>query len=169
MTIFKFIMLSDEQEDFERVYEVEYDMNLRDFHDFICEELEYDPGSFSSIFLSDDSWGKLQEYTLVDMQDEGSGVVALPMQETLIGQIIKSKRDRMLFMFDIFAGRSFFLELQEIYEAEEDVRYPRVASGQGDPPPQFDAESLISEESPFNDIMSEFADFEGDDDYQDDM
>lgn len=167
--IFKVRMLSDEVEDFARVYEVMYDMSLLDFHDFICDDLEYDSGNFSSFFMSNENWEKLQEYTLVDMQDDDSGVVALPMKDTLLGQIIKEKHDRLMFMFDIFAARSFFLELQEAGEVEGGVKYPRIAYSEGDPPQQLEADSLMSEDSPFNDIMEEFNDFDGSDDAYDEF
>lgn len=162
--IFKFTVLSGEDDGFLREYEVPYDMDLLGFHDFICNDLEYDKDNFSSFFLSDGDWNKLQEYTLMDMQDEDDGVIALPMKGTLLGQVIHRKHDRFLFMFDIFAGRSLFIELTEAREADETVRYPRVTASEGDAPSQLDAGSLMSEDSAFNDAMEEFMDFENYDD-----
>lgn len=164
--VFKFRMLSDENENFVRDYEVLYDMTLLDFHDFICNELEYDIDNFCSFFSSNEQWEKLQEYTLVDMGDDDGGIIAIEMKDVILGQIIRQKRDRLIFMFDIFADRSYFLELSEAKEVEEGVSYPQVVLAEGDPVDQFDAESLIDEDTPFNEIMSEFIDFEGaDDDY----
>ena len=168
--IFNFTMLSPETEDFERDYEVYDNMDLLQFHEFICNDLSYDPASFASFFTSNDNWEKLQEYTLMDMQEDDQGVVALPMAGTLLSQVINDDSERMLFMFDIFADRSMHIELNEARDAEDGVRYPRVSySSEGNPPPQEDAESLMSEDSPFNDMMGEFMDFEGDDSYSDEF
>ena len=166
--IFKFTVLSNESEDFMRIYELPYDMDLLGFHDFVCNDLEYDTTIFSSFFLSNEEWEKGQEYTLVDMQEDDEGIVALPMKNTLLGQVIHDNRDRLIFMFDIFAGRSLFLELTEAKEEEASVRYPRVVVSEGDAPSQLDAQSLMSEDSVFNDVMEEFMDFEGMDNYSDD-
>ena len=41
--VFRFRMLSDENDRFVRDYEVLYDMTLLDFHNFILFSLEYEP------------------------------------------------------------------------------------------------------------------------------
>ena len=40
--VFRFRMLSDENDNFVRDYEVPYDMTLLDFHNFILRSLEYE-------------------------------------------------------------------------------------------------------------------------------
>lgn len=169
--ILKLRMLSDEVESFVRNYEVPENIDLKELHFFICGELEYDPSNFSSFFASNEKWEKLQEYTLEDMQDDDDEVVALPMEGTLLKDIIASGASRLMFMFDIFAARSMFIEIKGVGEADPTEMYPRLESGAGDPPAQTDAESMISEESPFDDMMSEFSEYEGsdNDNYSDDM
>ena len=65
--IFTWRMLSDEDDNFVRDYEVPYDMNLLDFHKFICEDLGYEDSTVSSFFLSDQMWERHTEFTLIDM------------------------------------------------------------------------------------------------------
>ncbi|MEG1635850.1 MAG: hypothetical protein RR388_09495, partial [Rikenellaceae bacterium] len=65
--IFKFRMLSDEDENFLRDYEISYDATLKDFHSLICDDIKYDPEQMCSIFLCNDRWMKLREFTLFDM------------------------------------------------------------------------------------------------------
>lgn len=163
--ILKLRMLSDEVEGFVRNYEVPENIDLKELHFFICGELEYDPTNFSSFFVSNEHWEKLQEYTLDDMMDdEDGGVIALPMEGSLLKEVIAAGASRIIFMFDIFAVRSMFIEIRGVGEADSAEMYPRLASGAGDPPSQTDAESMLSEESPFDDMMSEFAEYEGQDD-----
>lgn len=159
--ILKLRMLSDEVEDFVRDYEIEDDSDLLELHDLICSDLEYDPSNFCSFFTANSKWNKMQEYTLVDMEDDDEGVVALPMAGTLLKQVVGDGVKRLIFVFDLLSARSLYLEIVDVYPQEESVRYPRIASASGEPPSQVDAESMMSEENPFDDMMEEFSDFEG--------
>lgn len=164
MKILNLRVLSDEVDEFSRVYEVESGMSLLGLHDFICRDLEYDLSNFSSFFQSNANWDKLQEYTLVDMNDEEEGTISLSMDGTTAGELLQNRKDHLIFMFDIFAARSLFIELECIADPQPAVRYPRVVSSEGDAPHQLEADSMMSENSPFNDIMEDFMDFAGDDD-----
>lgn len=159
--ILKFRMLSDEIEDFIRDYEVKDDSDLLQLHDLICADLEYDPSNFCSFFSADSKWNKMQEYTLADMQNEDDGVVALPMEGTLIKEVLAQGVSRLIFVFDLLSARALYLEVADCHPQEDAVSYPAVAYSAGDPPSQTDAESLMSEENPFDDMMEEFSDFEG--------
>ena len=67
--IFRFRMLSDENDHFVREYEVPYDMSLLDFHKFINHSLRYDDDGMVSFFTADQQWNRLREFTLMDMGD----------------------------------------------------------------------------------------------------
>ena len=64
--VFKFRMLSDENDNFVRDLEVPYDMTLRGFHEFLVRILGYE-ACMTSFFTADGQWERLQEYTLLDM------------------------------------------------------------------------------------------------------
>lgn len=168
--VFVFKMLSDDNDNFVRDYEVVYDMNLLDLHKFICADLKYDPDNMVSFFVSNANWEKLQEYTLFDMGEdtESSEGAPIPMERVTIGQIIHHKHDRLIYLFDVFADRGLFLELMEAKKQDPSVEYPRVALREADAPDQFDPNATSgSGGSIFDDIMSDFNDFEGDDSYDD--
>ena len=55
--VFRFRMLSDENDNFVRDYEVPYDMTLLDFHNFILRSLEYEE-CMASFFTAARRWGK---------------------------------------------------------------------------------------------------------------
>lgn len=123
--IFKFRMLSDETDRFVRDYEVPYDMNLADFHAYVRESVGYGDEGMASIYLSDAEWGKVREFTAVDMgfdpaegdRDEGDMPVA--MERVSLGQIIHERFGRLIYVFDLFTERRFFIELLEAKFAEE--------------------------------------------------
>ena len=59
--VFRFRMLSDENDHFVRDYEVMYDTTLLEFHNFILDALEYEP-CMASFFTADDRWEKQREF-----------------------------------------------------------------------------------------------------------
>ncbi len=156
--IFRFRMLSDENDYFIREYEVPYDMGLTDFNDFLCGDLRFDKGGITSFFTSNALWEKGREFTSEDMCSPGScdGEAPVPMADVLLGQIIRQNRDRLIFLFDVFGDRGLFLELTEAKKSEEGVEYPRVALSKADAPKQYDAGNGMI----FDDMMSEFDSFE---------
>lgn len=165
--IFKFRLISDEVDDFVREYEVPYDMNLLDFYNFMNDDLGYEE-EMASIFTSDSQWQKLREFTLFDMNlnpEEAPAAIVEPMDTVDLGQIIHKKFERLIYVFDIFEDRCFFIELIESKKREEDIDYPRVTVSDGEPPKQYEA-APKREESIFDEAMGEFEEFEGDETYE---
>lgn len=165
--VFRFRMLSDENDHFIRDYEVMYDTTLVDFHRFILDSLEYEP-CMASFFTADERWEKLREFTCVEMGD-GSEEGPVSMESVTLGQIIHNKRDRLIYLFDLFGDRAYYLELTGSYEADTAAAYPREIFAQAEAPDQYDPSKNRGAEggSAFDEIMDEFNDFEGDDSYDD--
>lgn len=165
--VFRFRMLSDENDNFVRDYEVLYDMTLLDFHNFILQTLEYED-CMASFFTADDRWEKQREFTIVDMGD-GTEDAPVAMESVTLGQVIHNRRDRLIYLFDLFGDRAYFLELTGAFEAETGASYPREIYAQADAPDQYDpSKTRVGDEgSIFGDVMSEFNDFEGDENYED--
>lgn len=173
--IFKFRMLSDESDVFVRDYEVKYDMTLLEFNDFICSDLGYDNSGMTSFFLSDSRWMKLREFTLMDMGEgmggfhENQEEAPIAMEKVVLGQLIHENHDRLIWLFDMFADRAYYLELIEAKFAEPNVDYPRTLFAHGEPSDQYDPEAGgAGEKSIFEEMMDDWGDFGGGDDSYDD-
>jgi len=118
--VFRFRMLSDENDNFVRDYEVPYDMTLLDFHNFILRSLEYEE-CMASFFTADERWEKLREFTLMDMDDGSEGAPAA-MESVTLGQIIHNNRDRLIVqlitvtavVLAIVMGLSVFFKVETI-------------------------------------------------------
>lgn len=165
--VFRFRMLSDENDNFVRDYEVLYDMTLLDFHHFILQTLEYEE-CMASFFTADNLWEKKREFTPMDM-GENSEDAPQPMDKVALGEIIHNNRDRLIYLFDLFGDRAYFLELTGAYEAAEGAKYPREIYAMADAPHQYDPSKTILEDdgSIFDEVMDDFSDFEGNDQYDD--
>ena len=110
--VFRFRMLSDENDNFVRDYEAMYDMTLLDF---FLQPLEHEP-CMASVFTADDRWEKQREFTSVET-DDGSGDAPAAMESVTLGQVIHNRRDRLIYLFDMFGDRAYFLELTGTFEA----------------------------------------------------
>ena len=62
--VYKFVVLSDEDESFVREFEFLDSHTLMDFHNMIQEELEFDKSQMASFYLATDNWEKEEEFTL---------------------------------------------------------------------------------------------------------
>lgn len=167
--VFKFRMLSDESDAFVRDYEIMDNVSLLDFKNFICKDLKYDSNAAASFFTSNAEWEKKQEFAQVDMEfgieEENEDVPSVPMESVTLGQIVSNNRDRLIYMFDVFGDRAYFLELIDIKEIEKGVGYPRGLFSHGQPADQFNADISASGASIFDEMMDDFNDFEGDESY----
>ncbi len=165
--VFRFRMLSDENDNFVRDYEVLYDMTLLEFNDFLIQALEYEP-CMASFFTADERWEKLREFTPMDMGDESEDAPT-NMASVTLGQIIHNNRDRLIYLFDVFGDRAYFLELTGAYPVDQTAEYPREIFAEEEVPDQYDPSAIHSngDGSIFDEVMGDFNDFAGDDNYDD--
>lgn len=169
--VFRFRMLSDENDFFIREYEVPCDLNLAQFNDFICDDMRFDSGGITSFFTSNALWEKEREFTRLDMSAPGpedDHEVPVPMEKLTLGEIVGHKHDRLIFVFDVFGDRGMFIELVESKKPKEGAEYPCITLSRADPPNQYRA----GDGNAFSDeMMSDFDSFEGygTDGFEDDL
>ena len=96
--VYKFVVLSDEDESFVREFEFLDSQTLLDFHNILQEELEYDKSQMASFYLATDNWEKEEEFTLFDM-----GTGSSTMETAVLEEIIFRKNQKLLLRFLIFS------------------------------------------------------------------
>jgi len=129
--VYKFVLLSDEDESFTREFELLDTHSLLDFHNLIQDELEFDKSQLASFFLATDNWEKEEEFTLFDM-----GTGSSPMDVAVLEDVIFRKNQKLLYVFDFFNERSLFIEyIGEVAEIEG-REYPSCTNSKGIPPKQ---------------------------------
>jgi len=158
--IYKFRMISGDEDNFLRDYEIESDKTFLDFHNLIQSDLGFEPSMLASFFLADEHWNKGMELTLIDMQSDGA-MAAIPMETVKLKELVKERRERLLYVYDIFSDRSLFLELIDMFEPKENEKYPRCSASLGEPPAQFsDDYGDVDGSDSGNEIKNLFNDFE---------
>lgn len=139
--IYKFRIISSENDDFIREVAINSRDNFLNLHNFMVEELGYEKGQMTSFFLTDQNWHKETEITLLDME-EGQNPYRRVMDKVKLGELITEKKQRMLYVFDQFAERSLFLELFSILDGE--MEQAKCIRRNGQPPRQFDHDAMAS-------------------------
>jgi hypothetical protein len=131
-----FRLISDEQDNFLRDFEIKSDQSFYDLHLAIQNNLCYDKSQVASFFLCDDRWEKLQEITLVGISDDEAHKL-LFMDKEVIQDHVCDLKQKLLYVYDFFNERAFFMELLEIKEEDKKATYPLCSSAKGKPPQQI--------------------------------
>lgn len=129
--VYKFVVLSDEDESFIREFEFLDNHTLMDFHNQIQDELEFDKSQMASFYLATDSWEKEEEFTLFDM-----GTGSSTMEDAILEDVIFRKNQKLLYVFDFFNERALFIEYTGETKEVVDRDYPLCTNSKGVPPKQ---------------------------------
>ena len=129
--VYKFVVLSDEDESFVREFEFLDSHTLLDFHNLIQDELEFDKSQMASFFMATDNWEKEEEFTLFDM-----GTGSSTMDVAILEDIIFRKNQKLLYVFDFFNERSLFIEYTGEAKEIDGREYPSCTNSKGVPPKQ---------------------------------
>jgi len=129
--VYKFVVLSDEDESFIREFEFLDTHTLLDFHNLIQDELEFDKSQMASFFMATDNWEKEEEFTLFDM-----GTGSSTMEVAILEDVIFRKNQKLLYVFDFFNERALFVEYTGETNEIEGREYPSCTNSKGIPPKQ---------------------------------
>ena len=144
--VFRFLLLSDEVDDFRREIQIDSDATFYDLHKAIISSVNYQDGEMTSFFLCSDDWEKETEITLTEM-DTSSEEDSYIMSDSVLNDFLEDEKQKLMYVFDYLTERAFFMELREIITGK-DLKEAVVTRSQGEPPAQFvdfnDFENTIS-------------------------
>jgi hypothetical protein len=160
--IYHFKITSQESKNFHLEMELDEKQTFFDFHSAIQKSLGFESHQLASFFISDGTWRKHKEISLLDLGLNGG--VYLTMQKTRLFDLIKTEGQNLIYTFDFFNDRSLYIELTGII-MERNLKEPTVTMKQGDAPVQVFGEEFENQEA--TDLQEEevFMDFGVVDDY----
>jgi hypothetical protein len=132
--IYKFVILSDEVDDFRRDILIDSDATFFELHEAILESVGYAKDQMTSFFICDEDWLKGIEITLVEM-DTSSEEDNYVMDSTRLSDLVEEERQKLLYVFEYLTERSFFMELKEIIIGKTQPK-AKCVFRKGDPPAQ---------------------------------
>jgi len=165
--IYRFIIVSDEVDDFRRDITIDSDATFFELHEAILNSVGYTKDQITSFFICDDDWTKQTEITLIDMEsssDEDTYV----MDSSRLSELLDEERQKLIYVFELLTERCFYMELREIIPGKSQNE-PQVVKSAGKPPQQIALMEDIdfSVPAPTAHSYSEDEDFYGDFDNND--
>lgn len=170
--VFRFIILSDEADDFRRDIIIDSDATFFDLHNAILDAAGYEKDQMTSFFICDDDWNKETEITLVEM-DTNSDEDSYVMDSTRLSDLLEDEKQKMVYVFEYLTERSFFMELREIITGKNQKK-PECIKSVGEAPPQitefneFSSDNLNSDSALISDDDFLFDHDNGLDEYNED-
>ncbi|GHT31159.1 hypothetical protein FACS189434_00410 [Bacteroidia bacterium] len=159
--VYKFVILSDEEDLFSREISIDADSTFLDLHEAILKSVKYDNSQMTSFFLCNDDWEKEQEITLVEM-DTAADYDSVTMDDAVLSDYLDEEGQKLLYVFDYLADRAFFIRLKTI-ETGKHLDKALVTKSEGNAPKQtvdFDEDfSKLAKNDNFD------TDFYGDEEY----
>jgi hypothetical protein len=140
--VLKFRLISNEQDDFIRDFEILASQTFFQLHMAIQENLHFDKSQIASFFICTQDWEKEQEITLFELSDEESAKV-ITMDNAVIEEHMSQVHDKMIYIFDVFNERLLFIELVEKSKKDKNKHYPLCSTEKGSPPQQLLMDQLF--------------------------
>ncbi len=133
--LFRFLILSDEVDDFRREIVIDSEATFLDLQNAILDSVGYTKDQMTSFYICDDDWSKRVEITLIEM-DTTSEVDSYIMEDTVLEDLLEDEQQKLLFVFDMLTDRAFFLELREIITGKS-LDKPMIKRSEGEAPVQI--------------------------------
>ncbi len=159
--IYKFLILSDEVDNFAREISIDSDATFLELHNAILDSVNYTKDQMTSFFICDEDWEKKIEITLIEM-DTSSDIDSWVMERTRLNELLEDEKQRMLFVFDNMTERAFFMELREIVPGKN-LDKPVCSKSAGQAPSQIISFDDFEKNNSSSDLLDE--NFYGDQDF----
>ena len=159
--VFRFLLLSDEVDDFKREIQIDSEATFLDLHNAILDSVGYTKDQMASFFICEVDWSKKTEVTLVEM-DTSSDVDNYIMEDTHLDELLEEEHQKLLYVFDYMTERAFFMELREII-INKNLQEAVCTKSRGEAPVQI--MSIDEFDSKMNSSTDIGEDFYGDSEY----
>lgn len=161
--VFKFKIISDKVENFALHIDADAKNTFFELHEAIQDECKYDPSEIVTFFLADEEWDKGLEITMFPNRSlkQNSTVT---MKNALLGDYLKQKEDKLIYIFDVINQKSLYIELNEIV-MENKLNSPVVTYNKGLAPLQsssnrYDTDLLANEDAELQNVFTDFGELE---------
>ncbi len=152
--IYKFRVILDAEEDIFRDIAIQAEATFEDLHNTIVQAFGFAGGEMASFYLSNEHWDQGEEISLFETGESRI------MEETSLGSLLDESQTRLLYVYDFLNMWTFFVELADIGEAEENEGYPLLLFSHGQlpesaPEKQFEADEMLDEDFDDSDLDPE--------------
>ena len=140
--IYKFRVFSDINEKFLRCIEIDENDTFLKLHHAIQKSVNFTQKEMASFYLSNDSWDRLTQFTLMDVR-EGDAEDIFSMENTVLSEFITEEGENLVYVYDFIFDRVFYIELSEIKNKNKMLNYPLCTQSIGEAPLQILSEKRV--------------------------
>jgi hypothetical protein len=144
MSIYRFRVVLEDNEDISRDIEIRSGQTFEELHETIQEAFKFDKKHAASFFVSDDFWRKGLEITLrkedLELDEDDIRHKREPkklMSATKIAKYVDDPHQRFVYVFDPNVQWTFLIELLKIATEDPKVKYPVCVKSVGTAPKQY--------------------------------
>lgn len=144
MSVYKFRIVLEDNEDISRDIEIRSSQSFEEFHEAVQEAFKFDKKHAASFFVSDDFWRKGLEITLrkEDLEQDEDDIrhkrePKKLMSATKIAKYVDDPHQRFVYVFDPNVQWTFLVELLKIMSEDPKAKYPVCTKSVGTAPKQY--------------------------------
>ncbi len=153
MSVLSIRVIAEQDTEVFRDVEVKADNTFLELHETIKDAYDFNDNELGSFYLSDAEWNKGQEIVLEDL-GEGDEKPFL-MEDSKISDHIEDLGDRMFYVYDFLFCKTFFLEVINKKEDENEMlEYPVCVRKVGETPEYDDPMATLSADDFLDDLPS---------------
>ena len=161
--VFKLKIISDKVENFALHIDADAKNTFFELHEAIQDECKYDPSELATFFLADEEWDKGMEIPMFGGKSKETPSL-VNMKNATLGDYLKEKEDKLIYIFDVINQKSLYIELKEIV-MEKKLNTPVVTINRGLAPSQtpsnhYDTDLLAIEDSQLQNTFTDFGELE---------
>lgn len=145
--LYKLRVLIDYEKDVFREILIRSDQTFMDLNKAIISAFDFTGDQLTSFYMSNEDWDKGEEIVQFEMGDDEE---ARSMDNTRLEEMLTSKKQKALFVYDFLRLWIFYIELIAIEKDNGDGQYPKVVNSIGTAPKE--EEKSIDFEMPFDHI-----------------
>ena len=148
--------------------------NFESFYKSIIKSFNFGGNEMASFYVSNDSWDKGFEISLMDLSYDDDAVDAPSsiMKDAIIKNYLEEPDQKYILVYDFMRMWIFYIELVEVKKDKPSTIYPRVALAFGDAPSQdskefqdmFEADVVGGGAADLDDVDDDEDEFGEDDD-----
>jgi hypothetical protein len=125
MSVYKFKVAFEDNEEVSREIEIKPSQTFEDFHKAIQASVNFDATAEASFYTADDYWRKEKKISFEEFS------------KSKIAAFIEGPRQKFLYEYDPNSRWNFTVELQKILQHDPDANYPRCVKSTGKAPSQY--------------------------------
>ena len=132
--IYRFLIVSDEVENFMREIQLDASATFLDLHRLIVKACGYEDNQITFFTICERGWEKGEDITLEEM-DGYTGRRSRVMADTELSECLEDEKQHLLYTFDTLADRVLFIELAQIIHGKN-LKDGKISRSIGDAPQQ---------------------------------